>query len=276
MDVAVGIDVGFSAAKRSTGVVILDRSTRTIADGSRIAVATAADALRFVRTELRRLEPTTVTFCVDGPFAAALPGSGARHVERFFARGPFASAASPRMRLSPAPTGQGSPFLAATSAIVDGLRAEGFQPATLANARLSGDIIEIFPTIFLGSLLPPHGYSGKRNAHTDDLWAKAIGVNPAGTAAAVRVGLFSPFDALISAVEAAPPADRHDARMAAVCAIAADAAAGRSSNVSAIGFIGHPVEHGFVMPPRASIDAAFAKVMDDHWQRAGGAPLVWL
>jgi hypothetical protein len=36
------------------------------------------------------------------------------------------------------------------------------------------------------------------------------------------------------------------------------------------------VEHGFVMPPRAGIDATFAKLLDDHWSAAGGAPLVRL
>lgn len=94
LELAIGIDVGFSANKRSTGVIIMDRATKAVASGSRPVVAKAAQAIKFLQGELRRLKPSSFTTMVDGSFACAADGANARAVERFFSCGPFASVPS--------------------------------------------------------------------------------------------------------------------------------------------------------------------------------------
>src|SRR5262249_42893550 len=125
MGVAVGIDIGFSQARRSTAVVILDRASKALASGSVPVVRDADGALAFVFSEMRRLNPTTATFCVDGSFAPASNGAKVRVVEQFFMREPFASSSLLRLRLSPRPTPPSSRFLASTPKIVVALQAPG-------------------------------------------------------------------------------------------------------------------------------------------------------
>ena len=100
IDLAVGIDVGFAANRRSTGVVLLDRRTKALARDP--VVETASKAAAFVCSEIGRLKPLTVTACVDGSFAPALPGTKVRLVERSFMSGPFSSGGG--LRLCPAAT----------------------------------------------------------------------------------------------------------------------------------------------------------------------------
>ena len=276
VDIAVGIDVGFSEARRSTGVVILDRATRALAEGSMPVVRDADGALRFVFSEMHRLAPRSATFCVDGSFAAASNSAKARLIEQFFMRGPFASNA--RLRLSTWPTAPSSRFLATTQKIVAALGAAGHHPMTVSSSGVSGNVVEIFPTIFMASLLPPHAYVGSRNRHTDALWSALIGKRPVlGT---VRTCLaLSPYQSLIDAIEARPQCELHDVRAAAISAIAADwfaTAPPGSSRQSATTFIGHPKEMGFLLPPLSVFDPDFLILMKAHWASVGGPPLFWI
>ncbi|MBI1948969.1 MAG: hypothetical protein HYS27_24995 [Deltaproteobacteria bacterium] len=269
LDLAIGIDVGFSASRRSTGVAIIDRATRQLAAGSSIVVDTAAGALTQLGASLSRLKPARVIFCVDGPFAPANLGGTARLVERFFMSGPFASAAVPRLRLSPAPTGLNSAFLGQTLDVLARLRALGYTPSVFTGSTLIGDALEIFPTIFMASLLGPHAYIGTRNRHTDDLWERL-------TLPSVHA-FFQPYEPVVAAVAAQPRLAQHDARMAALCAIAADVTASNpvGAGQAAATFIGEPSEHGFIMPSRASMNPQFLAMLSNHWKARGGAPLCW-
>lgn len=276
VEIAVGIDVGFSEAKRSTGVVILDRATKALANGSVPVVGDADGALTFILSELRRLNSASATFCVDGSFAPGSHGAKARLVEQFFMRGPFASSA--HLRLSPWPTASGSRFLASTQRIVAGLEVAGNRRMELTSRAVRGNVVEIFPTIFMASLLPPHAYVGSRNRHSDELWLALIGKRP--VLGAVRVcPALSPYGSLIDAIEARPRGELHDVRAAAISAIAADwfaAAPPGSSEHDATTFIGHPAEMGFLLPALSVFDPDFLRMMKGHWASAGGPPLAWI
>ena len=275
MDLAVGIDVGFSASKRSTGVVILDRQTKDVASGSRAVVDTATLATAFVCSEVARLKPATVTGCVDGSFAAALPGTKARFVERFFMSGPFSSASG--LRLSPAPTPAGSRFLATTLTILASLRAVGLSSMTVSATSVTGNVVEIFPTIFMAALLPPLVYTGTRSGHTDGLWLRLIGHGSTPTGA-LHPSL-TPYAALVRTVESSARRDLHDLRTAAVSAIAADWFAGPTApGTGTTMFIGEQTELGFVLPPRPLCDPTFLALLSSHWTaRASSLPgLVWI
>ncbi len=202
-----------------------------------------------------------------------MPGTKVRSVERFFMSGPFAStpASGVRLRLSPAPTPVGSKFLASTRRFVDALRSLGFSTMSVSGSGLNGDVVEIFPTLFMAALLPPQAYTGSRSSHSDDLWLRLIGRGP--TPGAVRPAL-SPYATLFSLVEGSALRDRHDLRAAAISAIAADWYASQPS----VMFVGHATELGFVLPPRAVCDPAFLAVLSTHWQlRASSlSALVWL
>ena len=80
MHIAVGIDVGYSADRQSTASVILDRDTKRLAEGSELRVGNTSQVVEFVLAEINRLQPTSVTAVVDGPFASAAPtGEGSVH-----------------------------------------------------------------------------------------------------------------------------------------------------------------------------------------------------
>jgi hypothetical protein len=275
MDLAIGIDVGFSASKRSTGVVILDRQTKGVASGSKPIVDSATLATAFVCSEIARLKPSTVRACVDGSFAPAMPGTKVRLVERFFMSGPFSSRSG--LRLSPAPTPPSSLFLATTLKILAALRKMGLNSMTVSATSVIGDVVEIFPTLFMAALLPPVVYVGTRSHHTDELWLRLIGQGPAPTGA-IHPSL-TRYAALVLTVESAARRDRHDLRTAAVSAIAADWFAGPT--VPGFGttmFLGEPTELGFVLPSRSQCDPTFLAMLSSHWTaRASSLPgLVWV
>lgn len=275
MDLAIGIDVGFSASKRSTGIAIIDRQTKDVASGSRLLVDTASNATAFVCSELARLKPTSVTACVDGSFAPALPGTKVRLVERFFMSGPFSSGAG--LRLSPAPTPAGSRFLATTVTILAALRALGLGSMTVSGANVTGDVVEIFPTMFMAALLPPLAYTGTRSRHTDDLWLRLIGRGSPPTGALHRS--LAQYASLVRTVEGSARRDLHDLRTAAISAIAADWSAGpAATSTKATMFIGESTELGFVLPHRPLCDPTFLALLSAHWtSRARSLPrLVWL
>lgn len=281
MDLAIGIDVGFKATGRSTGVVILDRSTQMLAAGSKLNVSSGAGALSFVLGEIQRLKPASAIFCIDGPFAPAQPGAKVRLVERFFMSGPFGSTPPPKglgLRISPAPTSQTSKFLASTRLLVNTLVAAGVAHMTVAPPTVTGDIIEIFPTIFMAALLPLQAYTGSRSAHTDEQWLKLIGAAPASGFSTIHPAL-APYHALVTAVEASPKGDLHDLRTAAMSAIAADwyaAAPPGSQKPNSTVFVGHLAEYGFILPPRSLWDPSFVTLMNGHQGVAGGPPLIWI
>jgi hypothetical protein len=218
---------------------------------------------------------------VDGPFAPALPPSKVRFIERFFMRGPFAAAppdGGPKVRLMPAPTGATSMFLRATRIVVDALISSGQTEAKIAGPTLRGSVIEIFPTIFMAGLLTPHSYLGRRGDHTDDLWLKLTGclaLNGVVQASPV----LAPYDALITQVESAISNSLHELRAATISAIAADWVATfppGSGGPTPTTYIAHPVEGGFLLPPRAFCDAMFLAMLDAHWANAAARDLVWI
>jgi len=178
----------------------------------------------------------------------------------------------------PASTAVGSKFLTNTLATVNALVAAGHLAMTVGGNALSGNVVEIFPTVFMASLLPPHEYSGIRNRHTDDLWLKLIGRLAVRSTQCFCPALI-PYANLVKAVEDCPPADLHDVRTAAISAIAADWFASSppgSGSVQAAGFIGHFDELGFLLPPRAWLDPVFLTMLSEHWTKLGDSNLVWL
>jgi hypothetical protein len=281
MHLAIGVDVGYSANRRSTASVILDRDTKRLAEGSKLRVGGTAQVVEFVLAEIDRLQPLSVAAVVDGPFACAAPPAKARFIERFFGSGPFASVPAKggaSLRLMPGPTAAGSTFLASTRTVVDGLISVGRSEVVLSGSAVAGNIIEIFPTIFMAALLPPHEYVGKRGEHTDDLWLKLIGAIPLDGVAAARPVL-APYDRVIAAVEQAPWRDRHELRAAAISAIAADwfggSPPGSGGEMPSV-YITHPTEGGFLMPPRAFCDPRFLALIDAHRASSGIQNLIWL
>lgn len=270
LKLAVGIDVGFSASKRSTGVAVIDRATRTVVSEG-LFVDTSAEATRRLLKLLGSMNAESVHFAIDGPFASAVAPTRMRLVERFFSSGPFASAPSggrPALRLMPANTPMGSPFLASTRTIADALVGQSHREARLlTGAKLSpGNLVEIFPTVFMAMLLPPHAYNGDRGEHTDDLWNRLV--FSAGPARLAPIACLRDYVSLIEAVELAAASDRHDLRAAAVSAIAADWHAGGAcevGNKQAISFMGTSDEFGFLLPPREKMDPTFAALLDEHW-----------
>lgn len=132
-----------------------------------------------------------------------------REVNRFFASGPFASAPSnsqPKLRLMPSPTRPGSPFLTRTRIIVDALVSAGHVEMVADDLRpVSGAMAEIFPTLFMAAMLPPHPYLGKRADHTDDLWLRLVGRRDPNGKTVIAAPLVRYGD-LIDEVEAAPNA----------------------------------------------------------------------
>jgi hypothetical protein len=281
VELAVGIDVGLSAKRPSAGAVILDRASQTIAAGSRPRVDNAQGVADYVVAQIARLEPSSVICVIDGPFAPALAPAKVRFVERFFSSGPFASTPPNRglkLRVMPAPTAAGSQFLASTRLIVDRLVRAGYTEMKLAGSTASGNVVEIFPTIFMAALLPPHPYQGKRGKHTDELWLKLIGESALNGVARVCPGLH-PYQSLIALVESSKVGQLHDLRAAAISAIAADwfaASPPGSGTSSATMFIGHSTEYGFLLPPRTSCDDAFLAMLETHWRNTGGLPLTWI
>jgi hypothetical protein len=281
MDLAVGIDVGFTANGRSTGVVIMDRATKRLALGCKPLVSNTLDAAKYLTEQVSKLGPTSALFVVDGPFAAALAGTKARLVERFFASGPFGSNPAkgwPPMRLMPGPTQVGSKFLASTRLIVDALLAAGHSHMSISANSVAGHVIEIFPTLFMGALLAPHSYNGGRTGHTDDLWLRLIGKEPTDGSACIHRAVV-PYVDLIASIEAAPKGDLHDLRTAAISAIAADwfAAGPPGSGTSdATIYIGHDTEFGFVFPPPVHFSPAFLMMLVKYWDGQNNTPLVWI
>jgi hypothetical protein len=269
MHIAVGVDVGYSANRQSTASVILDRDTKRVAKGSELRVGNTSQVVEFVLAEIDRLQPVNVAAVVDGPFACATPPAKARSIERFFGSGPFASMppkGGARLRLMPGPTAAGSTFLASTRTVVDALVSVGHSEAVLSGSTVAGSTIEIFPTIFMAALLPPHEYVGKRGEHTDDLWLKLIGAAPVDEVAAPRPVL-APYGTVIAAVEQSPWGDRHELRAAAISAIAADWFGGfppGAGGATASVYIMHPTEGGFLMPPRPFCDPQFLAMIDAH------------
>jgi hypothetical protein len=280
MQIAVGIDIGWSASRNSFGAVLLDRATKDIARGTTPLVSNASAAVTYVMQELHRLKPTHTTFCVDGPLAGPA-GHRYRLVEHLFMSGPFASVPSRgglQLRLMPAGTRPNSPFLQATTLVTAQIAAHGYAQARLTGAKLVADIVEIFPTLFMAALLPPYAYPGKRSQHTDDLWLTLAGLQPFNGQISVHPAL-ARYQKLITSIEGSLRKERHDLRAAAVSAIAGDwfaAAPPGSGRRNACSFIGHPVEHGFLLPPERWTDQAFRTMLDAHWRSRGGAPLRWL
>ena len=279
--------MGFSNYRRSTGVVIIDRATRMPAHGTTPVVTDGPGAVAAVVDATDRLQPSSTIVCVDGPFVGpharppATQPPSSRLIERFFSSGPFAAVppSGRRLRLMPAPTRDGSRLLDATRAIVARLGKLELQEQCIVDGKVCGQVIEIFPSLFMGAMLPPRTYTGKRKDHSDDLWCRLFRVREyAGTKSKVP----SPLDRyreLCGVVEAGRAADRHDLRTAAISAIAADlyaAARPGSHDSDAVTFIGTPDELGFILPPIRCWNPGFRRLVNDHWRAWSREKLLWL
>lgn len=282
MRIAVGVDVGFASRRTSAGLVVMDRDTKAVAVGTTPATLRLDELIAQLRKELAALPVTSASFVVDGPFAAALNGR-VRAVETFFQTGPFCSAppdGAPKLRLMPAPTGRDSIFLAATRKVVEALGALGFEQFSVTRSgdgtrwEWRGEVGETFPTMYMACLLEPHTYSGPRSTHSDDLWSKAaLGSRDEDGASAPVVPFLLPYTSLIRQIERSP-AERHDLRAAAVCAIAADGLAGSTSGEPSSTFFGNEDEHGFLLPPAQAWNDKFREVVEIHWRRRAPSGLI--
>ncbi len=281
MDLAIGVDIGYSPKRPSAAAAIIDQRTKTIAEGGEISFGRLPDVLGFILAELVRIAPRGVTTVIDGPFAGALAPSKARRIERLFMSGPFAAAppgGGPRLRLMPAPTAAGSKFLAQTRTVVDAIVSVEQLEARVSGSALLGSVVEIFPTVFMGALLPPHPYTGARRVHTDKLWRRLTGSLELDRVLEASSAL-APYMALIAEVDGGRPNELHDRRAAAICSIAADwfaASPPGDGGPSATMYIGHPAEGGFLLPPRALCNPTFLAMLDAHWLQRQAGDLFWV
>ena len=254
---------------------MLDGHSKTLAEGSRPFVERLGDACDFVSSELLRLRPGTACAVVDGPFLPADDGAKVRQVERLFQSGPFAATplSKIKLRINPASTSATSKFLVSTRSVLTALDASGLHPPGTPERGVLGPALEIFPTLFMASMLEPHAYEGKRREHTDALWRRWVQQHLLHADSPLH-----PFSALIARADAAPPTQRHDMRMAVVCAIAAcwhlERGATTASGCPAE-FIGNAKEHGFLLPPADLWNASFRAMTVSHWEKSAPLGLEW-
>ena len=240
MDCIVGVDIGHSTnGKATTGIVVLESKTQKV----RLAAAIPSNEIGCRLSEILEDGDKIVTAVIDGPLAAPQFLEKQRLCERFFSCGVFASTGKEcrKLRLQPAPTKAGGRFHVAATRVAEMLKLPPFSvPAFHLCAPIQPSIIEIFPTVFMASLLPPQRYEGIRSAHTDYLWAELLKCNDGKP-----MPVLQPYEELVQRVESlTSKRAKHEVRAAAICAIAAHAI----SSHKPLGFIGTNKEQGFLLP----------------------------
>lgn len=239
---ALGIDVGYSKNRRSTGLCLLEVAPTTIR--WRCVNTGTAESQRL--KDLRDIVPAGARLLgvgIDGPLTPGLRVvPHYRSSDALLTRGVFAKRGKPGA--TSAPSGQQLHWNATLLAkLVLRLQAEGrftLAPSTHPDPVHSSRILEVFPNAFLSVLLPDaafHGLSLNRNA-SDVFWEVAV-----------REETY-----LERLVRALAPARRfedplnyvtdHDHRAALLCALAVLCAAQDKYVLS-----GDPVDGDIILPP---------------------------
>ena len=246
---ALGIDVGYSKNRRSTGLCLLEVSPTTLR--WRCLNTGTNEALRL--KDLRNLVPHGTHLLgvgIDGPLTPDLHiVSHYRSSDALLTRGVFAKRGKPGA--TSAPSGQQLHKHATKLAkLVLQLQDEGhltLAPSTHCNPVHPSRILEVFPNAFLSVLLPDaafHHIRPKRNA-SDLFWEAAV-------PEIRRPPYVGPF--LMRLIESLVPGRRlgtplesvtdHDHRAAILCALAVLCADQRRYILS-----GDPVDGDIILPP---------------------------
>lgn len=241
----IGLDVGFSATRRSTGVA------RLAPDGALRLGHTTSQWER--RREIIGLERAAVA-AIDAPYTTAAPAE-TRGCERIFARGAFQRRCKPGLSHV---RGTGRDLRAAGWASAQQLKPIAPYAALAAEfPRVDGcNVIEAFPNAYLGVCLPAEAYTsspgvgrGQKFDWLYDGW--------------LRRNLFRPllgeigWRPLAGVERACAINEHHDERAALVCLLtAAGVAAGRYTAVgdAAAGYLFLPPWPRWAAWARAALD----------------------
>jgi hypothetical protein len=232
--VIIGLDVGFSATRRSSGVA------RLASDGALLLSHTTAQWEN--RREVTGMESAGVA-AIDAPYTTAGPAE-ARGCERVFARGAFQRRCKPGFSHV---RGTGRKLRAAGWASAQQLKPIVPEKRLAAEFPRVEDcnVVEAFPNAYLGVCLPAEAYTdmsglrrGQKFDWLYDSWLKRGLFGPL-----VREIGWRPLEGL---ERACASNEHHDERAALVCLLtAAGLAAGRYSAV------GDTVAGYFFLPPWA-------------------------
>ncbi len=246
---ALGIDVGYSRTRRSTGLCLLKITPTTIDWG---CLNTGTDAALRLK-DLRRLVPRGTHLLgvgIDGPLT---PGLGIvphyRSSDALLTRGVFSRRGKPGA--TSAPSGQQLHCHATLLAeLVLKLQKEGhftLAPATHPDPVDPSRILEVFPNAFLSVLLPDSAFQvlrPKRNA-SDLFWEAAV--PEARRPAYVGPYLMRLIQSLAPHRQLATPLESvvdHDHRAALLCALAVLCADQNRYVLS-----GDPIDGDIILPP---------------------------
>ncbi len=239
---ALGIDVGYSKRRRSTGLCLLEVAPSSV----RWTCVNTGTAESQRLTDLRDLVPRGAWLMgvgIDGPLTPGLRVvPHYRSSDALLTRGVFAKRGKPGA--TSAPSGQQLHWNATLLAkLVLRLQDEGrftLAPGTHPNPVHPSRILEVFPNAFLSVLLPDAAFEGlrpKRNA-SDLFWVAAVDKKPY---------LRRLFEALAPARRFAEPLKSvtdHDHRAALLCALAVLCADQNQYVLS-----GDPVDGDIILPP---------------------------
>ena len=241
VEYALGIDVGYSKRRRSTGLCLLKISDGVLSWECINTGTKECDRLE----DLRALVPKGTHLLgvgIDGPITSALRVvPHYRTADALLSRGPFRFRGKPGQTSSP--SGQMLHYHATLLAkLVLGLQGQehlSLAKATHPNPVGDRRILEIFPNAFLGVLLPDEAFSGLRlyRDASDRFWDIAIHVSYLSNLIdniAPQVTLSCPLSTVID----------HDHRAALICALAVLCVA-RNRYVA----IGDPVDGDIILPP---------------------------
>ena len=241
VEYALGIDVGYSERRRSTGLCLL-KICRGVLSWECLNTGTnECDRLK----DLRDLVPKGTHLLgvgIDGPITPSLRVvPHYRTADALLSRGPFRFRGKPGQTSTP--SGQMLHYHATLLAkLVLGLQEQehlSLAKATHPNPVGDRRILEIFPNAFLGVLLPDRAFSGLRlyRDASDRFWEIAIRkryLNNLIDTMAPQVTLCSPLNTVVD----------HDHRAALICALAVLCVA-RNRYIA----IGDPVDGDIILPP---------------------------
>ena len=239
---ALGIDVGYSKIRRSTGLCLLELTPATLRWQ---CLNTGTDeALRL--NDLRALVPRSTNLLgvgIDGPITPGLRiVPHYRSSDALLSRGVFARRGKPGA--TSAPSGQQLHLHAILLAeIVLQIQDEGhftLAPATHLDPVSDSRILEVFPNAFLSVLLPDAAFNGlrlKRNA-SDIFWLIALNE---GRYLERLIQSLAPDRRLETPLE---DVTDHDHRAALICALAV-----LCSHRNQYVLSGDPVDGDIILPP---------------------------
>ena len=234
----LGIDVGFSANKATTGLCLLTIDQNSV---SWRCENTWADETRREKA-LRALVPTGTTLIgvgIDGPLARGLTWvPHYRSAEALLTRGVFQRRGKPGQ--TSAPTGQKlHKHATALAQIALNLAQVSILPASHPDAIHKKRIVEAFPTAFLSVLLHENSFSSSDSRGKSDLyWTRAI---ENGCLEDLLMQTLAPGRVLQEPVGSVSD---HDARAALLCALVA-ACVARGRYVA----VGDPIDGDIILPP---------------------------